>query len=619
MITLPDAEPITPDLRSPDRYLLRLARLQWPTLLRGVLLGIGWMTCQALLPAVLGRTVDAGVVARDGAAVATGCTVMAGLAAGQAVFGVTRHRAAVMNWWLAALRTAQLLGHRTAHAGPAVTARTTTGELVSTVSNDAMRIGEIYDVSARFSGAVVSFGLVSALVLRVDLSLGLTVLVGVPALTALLTAVIRPLQARRTAHRETEGRLTALGSDTVAGLRVLRGFGGERQFVARYVERSTEVRRAGVRVAVLQATLDAAHVALPGAFAVLLTWLGARAAVSGRITAGELVTLYGYAAFLVMPLSTATETLGKLVRARVGAARVVAVLRLRAVAETEPPAPDPWPGDGSAGPDGSGPDGSGHPPRGAAVEDPASGLRVGAGELVALVGTDPEAAARLADRLARFEADRPADGADAPTDAGPAAGRSPSGGSVATPGIPAPRLDGVPVDAVPVAALRRRVLVSEPEPRLFTGTLREQVDPAGRHPDRAVLGALQVADAGDLLDALPEGLAGAVTERGRSLSGGQRQRVALARAVLADPDLLVLVEPTSAVDAHTEARIADRLRAARAGRTTLVLTSSPLLLDRADRVAFLDGDRVAATGPHHELLDRLPRYRDTVTRGEEEP
>src|SRR6185503_19368054 len=110
------------------------------------------------------------------------------------------------------------------------------------------------------------------------------------------------------------------------------------------------------------------------------------------------------------------------------------------------------------------------------------------------------------------------------------------------------------------------------------------------------------------------GLDGHVEERGRSLSGGQRQRLALARAVLAEPEVLVLVEPTSSVDAHTEARIAERLRDARAGRTTLVTTSSPLLLDRADHVAFLDGGRVVAAGTHHELLRRHAGYLATVTR-----
>jgi putative ABC transport system ATP-binding protein len=105
-----------------------------------------------------------------------------------------------------------------------------------------------------------------------------------------------------------------------------------------------------------------------------------------------------------------------------------------------------------------------------------------------------------------------------------------------------------------------------------------------------------------------------ITERGRSLSGGQRQRLALARSLVTDPGVLVLDEPTSAVDSHTEARIADGLRQVRSGRTTVVFTSSPLLLDRADRVVLVHDGEAVAVGEHRELLDSEPRYRAVVTR-----
>ena len=129
--------------------------------------------------------------------------------------------------------------------------------------------------------------------------------------------------------------------------------------------------------------------------------------------------------------------------------------------------------------------------------------------------------------------------------------------------------------------------------------------------------AVSVANAEDILDALPEGLDAPVEERGRSFSGGQRQRLVLTRALLSEAEVLVLVEPTSAVDAHTEARIADRLRDARAGRTTVIVTSSPLVLDRADRVVFVHEGLAVAEGTHRELLRARPDYREVVTRGEE--
>ena len=142
--------------------------------------------------------------------------------------------------------------------------------------------------------------------------------------------IIGPLQRRQREQREEVGQLTALGADTVAGLRVLRGIGGEEVFLGRYRERSQGVRRAGVRVALPQSTLDASQVLLPGIFVVLVTWLGARLAIAGSIEPGELVAFYGYAAFLVIPLRTSAEAVDKITRSFVGARRMLERARRRA-------------------------------------------------------------------------------------------------------------------------------------------------------------------------------------------------------------------------------------------------------------------------------------------------
>jgi ABC-type multidrug transport system fused ATPase/permease subunit len=134
--------------------------------------------------------------------------------------------------------------------------------------------------------------------------------------------------------------------------------------------------------------------------------------------------------------------------------------------------------------------------------------------------------------------------------------------------------------------------------------------------DDEIWAALEAASATEVVEALDHGLDAEVAERGREFSGGQQQRLRLARALLADPPILVLVEPTSAVDAHTEARIAKRLGAARLGRTTVVATTSPLMLDRADHVVYIEDGKVVAEGKHRELLSSEPRYEATVTRGE---
>jgi ABC-type multidrug transport system fused ATPase/permease subunit len=177
-------------------------------------------------------------------------------------------------------------------------------------------------------------------------------------------------------------------------------------------------------------------------------------------------------------------------------------------------------------------------------------------------------------------------------------------------------LGGTPLDRLPLDVVRRRILVSEPDPLIFSGTLRSELDPWTRASDAEILAAIDVASAGDVLSALPDGLDEVVDERGRSFSGGQRQRLVLARAVLAGTEILVLVEPTSAVDAHTEARIAAELHEARAGRTTVIVTTSPLVLDRADRVVLIADGSVEASGTHRELLRTSPSYREIVTREE---
>jgi ABC-type hemin transport system ATPase subunit len=236
------------------------------------------------------------------------------------------------------------------------------------------------------------------------------------------------------------------------------------------------------------------------------------------------------------------------------------------------------------------------------LRDPASGLLAPAGLLTAVVCGDPDAAGRLADRLG---------------------GHSPSADGAAE--APSATLGGVPLDGVPLLAARAAVLVQDKDPVLLSGTLRELLDVPGSgrvENDHA----LRAACCEDALEALTQAAADTggdpmsapITERGRSLSGGQRQRLVLARSLVADPPVLVLDEPTSAVDSHTEARIAEGLRRIRAGRTTVVFTSSPLLLDRADRVVFVDDGRAAATGTHRELLRADPRYRAVVTRETDE-
>ncbi|MGH3498057.1 MAG: ABC transporter ATP-binding protein [Nocardioidaceae bacterium] len=567
MKTLPRADPGVPDLRSPRRYLLWTVTVQKGAVAMAMLTGVVWMVAQSVMPAIIGKAIDEGVSAQNSSRLLFWATMLLVAGVVQAAAGVIRHRFSVSLWLEASFRTIQLVNRKASELGATLAKRVATGEVVSVGANDIAQLGNAVDVIGRGTGALASFLVVGAILLSASLTLGLVVLIGLPLLLIAIGPLLKPLQSRTMRQREMQGELNSLASDIVGGLRVLRGIGGEQVFHRRYAAESQRVRAAGVQVGRLQSVLDALQILLPGIFVVFVVWLGARFAVDGKISPGQLVAFYGYASFLVLPLRTATEFANKLIRAQVAAARVVHILTL------EPEMGDP------ANPAAE--------PAGNQLEDADSRVVAVEGAFTALVSDRPEETVAIADRLGRF----------AP-------------GHVT--------LGGVLLSDLPRGVVRRRVVVQDTAATLFSGELRDELTLGRGRSDAAVMSAIHTASAEDILDSLPERLDATVDERGRSLSGGQRQRLQLARGLLADPDVLVLVEPTSAVDAHTEARIAQRLRAARSGRTTVVATASPLLLDHADRVVFVAEGQVVAEGTHRELLATEPAYRRTVTRGEDD-
>ncbi|WP_250001269.1 ABC transporter ATP-binding protein [Actinoplanes sp. M2I2] len=563
MRELPDADPGAPDSRSATAYLRWLVRRAWRPVYAAITFAVLWMLCQAFVPAIVGRAIDA-ATGRDRRGLLVWSLVLLAAGAGQAVFGVVRHRFALVNFIGGMFTTVQVTVRQAGRLGSALSRRLDTGEVVAIGTSDIRQIGSAIDITARGTGSLVAVLTVSIILLTTSVPLGLVVVLGVPLLMAVVGLLIRPLHRRQQASREQQGLLTGRAADLVGGLRVLRGVGGEAVMGERYREESQRLRGAGVRTARVESLLEAAQVLLPGIFLVLVTWLGARFALSGHITVGQLVSFYAYAAFLVTPLRQLTEAIDKLTRGHVSARRVVGMLR----ATTDLPDPVvPVPAERFGG----------------ELSDPASGVTIRPGEITAIVASVPAEAAAIADRLGRYA----------------------DGGLV----------DGVPLGSFELATVRERVLVADNDARLFTGPMRADLDP---HDTDRLPAALHAAAAIDILEALPDGLDSEVAERGRTFSGGQQQRLRLVRALVADPDVLILVEPTSAVDAHTEARIADRLIAARTGRTTVLCTSSPLVLDRADRVLFVEHGRAVADGTHHDLLAGEPAYARTVLREEEQ-
>ncbi|HZM78740.1 MAG TPA: ABC transporter ATP-binding protein [Candidatus Limnocylindrales bacterium] len=563
MRPLPIADPGTPDSRSAFRYLLWLASLQLRSIGLGMMFGISWMVTGALIPATLGKAIDAGLIHRDFPTLARWAGAFLLLAGLQVFAGIMRHRIAVFNYLCASFRTVQVTIAQTLRLGATLPKRLQAGDVVAIGAADTNQIGYAIDINARFSGAIVTVIVISALMLTASWKLGLVVVLGVPIALAVTGLLVKPLQQRQAAYREQQGVLTGRAVDIVAGLRVLRGIGGEAVFAKRYRDESQILRGTGISAARIDSLLEAAEVLVPGLFVALVTWLGARFVLAGELTPGELVSFYGYATFMVVPLRTFGEAMDKFTRGHVAAARVLRVLRL------QPEIVD------AADPE--------ELPRFGVLVDTESGLTVAPGQITALVADRPEDAVEIADRLGRYT--------EGPVTYG-----------------------GVKLSAATRAAVRERILVADNNARLFTGVLREELNPL----DKPGLGAaLHTASAEDIVEALPGGLDSFLAERGREFSGGQQQRLRLVRALMTEVPVLILVEPTSAVDAHTEARIASRLREHRQGLTTLITTTSPLVLDRVEKVSYVEDGKVIAVGTHRELLADEPRYRAVVTRGED--
>ncbi|RLK25844.1 putative ABC transport system ATP-binding protein [Micromonospora sp. M71_S20] len=565
------------DVISGPAVLRRALRRQRGRVVAGIVLLCTHQAAEALVPVAIGLIIDRAVATGDVRALLLS---LVGLAALFTVLAFA-YRAGARQAYAAVEQEAHLV--RVEIARSALDPRGNRsgmrdGELLSVTASDAELSALVVRVAGLCAAAVTAIVVAAVALLVVDVPLGLGVLLGVPLVVVALQRMAPLLSRRSASQQEALAATTALAVDLVTGLRVLRGIGAQDHAARRYAVAS----RHALDVTLRAATTKGLHLGLTttvnGLFLAAVAGVAGWLALQGRLTVGELVAVVGLAQFIAEPVQTLGYCVQLFAMARASAGRVARVLGAEPLTRpgtAGPPAPDParltLDTIGYAGLDGL-------------------CLRVGAGEVLGVLAYDPGEAEALVRLLS---------------------GRVPREDYRGTLCV-----DGVPAEDLHIDAVRGVLLVEQHDVALFEGTLRANLA-AGADVDEAVLrAAVRAAAAEDVLAAHPHGIDRLLTERGANLSGGQRQRIGLARALVADPPVLVLHNPTTAVDAVTEALLAEGLTSARAAaaRGTVLITNSPVLLRATHRVAVIDRGRVVAEGPHEQLLARDARYREEVLR-----
>jgi ATP-binding cassette subfamily B protein len=561
------------------RYLGSVARrLRW-TIAGAVVSGLAWQGAAIVSPLLVRRAVDSGVVSGNTTALWWTCAGIAVLGVVEAVAGGARHYFAVRNRALADAGVRDAIFRRALELDARYHDRVGAGDLISRASNDAELVARLFDAIGHTIGYVLTVGAVSFVLLAVDWPLALAVLAPLPLLSIGFGRYSRRYAVRTKVNQEELAELTALAEETISGIRVVKGLGAGAALSARFRGRSQRVVATALDVANVDAVFLPALEAVPLVGILIALWFGGHRVVSGQISIGTFALFNFYLVLLVAPLRTLGQRVSTVQRAVAAARRVVDVLRAEpAVVERRGAGPFPPASDVrfenvrfSYGDD-------------RPILDGLS-LVIPAGTSLALVGSTGSGKSTVASLLARFyDADD---------------------GYVT--------IGGVDVRDIRLEALRRGVGLVFEDTFLFGDTVRGNVGFAVPDADDEAIGhATRLAGAAEFVERLPEGYGTMLGERGFSLSGGQRQRIAIARAILADPQVLILDDATSAVDATKEHEIRAALAQVMAGRTTLVIAHRPATIALADRVAVVDEGRIVEQGTHEELVARSARYRSLL-------
>jgi len=542
------------------------------------------------VPMALGRAIDDGVVAGDATALA-GWLALVALAyvvraAAQTARMQTNVGAAVSEHDLRVQALERIIAPEGIGGPPRLP-----GDLLAVLVTDVRTVSRSFIALTSIPGNVVTlFGSLIAMAL-INGWLVLATVCTIPLLILLSVKGVAPVKRSTRRERRAEAAVAGSAADLTSGLRVIQGLSAARRATARFRVASREGLAATLRTRRVKGVYTGTVNASVGVFITVLTVLAGWLTLDGRISVGSLVTVVGLAQTLGPPLrALGVDTATMLANAHASGDRFCELHDSPAAWQVHPDDEHPTCPDGSSrideSPGGQGGEGprshpthpgdtysDDHPGRTPVhlhvqVEDPSLQLDVPPGAHLGIVAPQ-----QVCDALAQAIVH----------------------GSHTL-------LNGVPASQLSPARKRALVLVAPRSPELFDDTVQANIM-LGSTRDDMLDAVVRAAALDTTIAELPHGLQTGVGEGGRHVSGGQRQRLALARALIHAPDGLVLIDPTTSIDAATTAAIAERMGELRAGRTTLIATTSPALLDRMDEVVLFDDDgHLVARAPHRELL-----------------
>jgi ATP-binding cassette, subfamily B, bacterial len=548
----------------------------------------GSMVCGLAIPLVIQQILDGPVAEGDTADLTWMIAVIAFLGTAEALLFYLRRLLIAGPSTTVEARLRADLYHHLQRLPIAFHDRWQSGQLLSRAVSDLSTL-------RRF----IAFALIFLVVNSVTLVLGLVVLfVLSPTLGFVSLACTAPLVLISTLYesryavlarraQDQNGDLATTVEESVLGIRVLKAFGRGRHLANRFAEQARDLRATELRKVHVVGLLWAAIIVLPEIAIAGQLLFGTFAVVDGSMTVGTLVAGVAIAAYLRWPTDSIGWLLAETNQAATAAARYWEV-RDAEVTITSPDRPRRLPDHGR----GHVRFENVHFTYPGATEEVLRGvtLDLRPGETIALVGATGTGKTTLTGLVGRL--------ADV------------TGGRVT--------IDGVDVRDLDLADLRRVVATAFEEPVLFSASVRENIALGATDASEAdVRQALRVASA-DFVDELPWGLDTRIGEQGLSLSGGQRQRLALARAVVGRPSVLVLDDPLSALDVHTEAEVEHALRTVLSDVTALVVAHRPSTVQLADRVAMIADGRIVAVGQHSELLASNDDYRALLSTSDDE-